>query len=210
MSRVWDMILQWGSTIKVSIELPVTTRHCRDMTEKLLKAMLNLNTHTHTHTVWYLVGPFFYFKCANSEGSGETVRMRRLTWAFAGCLCDKYHNLMSWLISFSLKKNKKKNIVAVFKEQQTASYFYFPPHDLLRHQYVIPWKCQALFQEKIPNKQHNILSADITNSCLKVNQDQGQTHRILTPVAEILSSPRAFCTALNLACNLAILLLLNV
>ena len=29
--------------------------------------------------------------CANSEGSGET-------WAFTGRLCDKYHNLMSWLI----------------------------------------------------------------------------------------------------------------
>ena len=38
-----------------------------------------------------------YFMCANSEGSGETARMRRLVWAFAGHLCDKYHNLMSWL-----------------------------------------------------------------------------------------------------------------
>ena len=38
--------------------------------------------------------------CANSEGSGETARMRRLAWAFAGRLCDKYHNLMSWLILF--------------------------------------------------------------------------------------------------------------
>ena len=46
MSSVWDMILQWGSTIKVSIELPVATRHRRDMTEKLLKATLNPNTHT--------------------------------------------------------------------------------------------------------------------------------------------------------------------
>ena len=39
--------------MKVSIELPVATRHRPDMTEKLLKAMLNLNTHTHhtnTHT----------------------------------------------------------------------------------------------------------------------------------------------------------------
>ena len=36
--------------------------------------------------------------CVNSEGSGETARMPRLTWAFAGRLCDKYHNLMSWLI----------------------------------------------------------------------------------------------------------------
>ena len=36
--------------------------------------------------------------CANSEGSGETAPMRRLAWAFAGRLCDKYHNLMSRLI----------------------------------------------------------------------------------------------------------------
>ena len=42
MSSVWGMILHWGSTIKVSIQLPVATRHCHDhMTETLLKAMLN-------------------------------------------------------------------------------------------------------------------------------------------------------------------------
>ena len=40
-----------------------------------------------------------YFKCANSEGSGETAWMCRFAWAFAGRLCDKYHNLISWLIS---------------------------------------------------------------------------------------------------------------
>ena len=40
-----------------------------------------------------------YFMCANSEGTGETARMRRLAWAFVGRLCDKYHNLMSWLIN---------------------------------------------------------------------------------------------------------------
>ena len=43
MSRVWGMILQWGSTINVSIELPVATRHRRDITEKILKATLNPN-----------------------------------------------------------------------------------------------------------------------------------------------------------------------
>ena len=36
--------------------------------------------------------------CANSEGSGKIVRMCRLAWAFPGGICDKYHNLMSWLI----------------------------------------------------------------------------------------------------------------
>ena len=34
----------------------------------------------------------------NSEGSDETVQMHKLTWAFAGRICGKYHNLMSWLI----------------------------------------------------------------------------------------------------------------
>ena len=43
---------------------------------------------------------FPYSMCANSEGFGETTQMRRVTWAFPGCLCDKYHNLMSWLICF--------------------------------------------------------------------------------------------------------------
>ena len=43
MSSVWGMILQWGSTIKVNIELHVATRHCHDMTEKLLKATLHQN-----------------------------------------------------------------------------------------------------------------------------------------------------------------------
>ena len=43
MSSVWGMIVQWDSTIKVSTELPVATRHHRDMTEKLLKATLNPN-----------------------------------------------------------------------------------------------------------------------------------------------------------------------
>ena len=32
-----------------------------------------------------------YFLCANSEGSGETARMRMLAWAFVVRQCDKYH-----------------------------------------------------------------------------------------------------------------------
>ena len=34
---------------------------------------------------------------AYSEGSGETVWMRRLTWAFAVCICDKYPFHMGWV-----------------------------------------------------------------------------------------------------------------
>ena len=46
MSCVWGMILQWGSTIEVSIEL----RHRCDMTEILLKGSLNLNKQ-HKHFI---------------------------------------------------------------------------------------------------------------------------------------------------------------
>ena len=34
---------------------------------------------------------------ANSEDSGETARMHRLAWAFAGHQCDKCPNLVCWL-----------------------------------------------------------------------------------------------------------------
>ena len=40
--------------------------------------------------------------CTNSEGSGETARMRRIAWALAGRLCDKYHNLLCWVISVTV------------------------------------------------------------------------------------------------------------
>ena len=53
--------------------------------------------------VWFLVWLLIYFhtscvQTANSKSSGETARMRRLTGAFLVRLCEKYHNLMSWLI----------------------------------------------------------------------------------------------------------------
>ena len=43
MLSVWGMILNRCNTIKVSTELPVSTRHHCGMTEKLLKATLNSN-----------------------------------------------------------------------------------------------------------------------------------------------------------------------
>ena len=55
-----------------------------------------------------------YFMCANSEGSGETARMRRIAWSFDVRLCYKYHNFMKCLIlshclsAFLIKKKKKK------------------------------------------------------------------------------------------------------
>ena len=49
-----------------------------------------------------------YFMWANSEGSGETAQMRRLAWAFAGRLCDKYHNRMSWLKSYLVSQSRSQ------------------------------------------------------------------------------------------------------
>ena len=53
---------------------------------------LILQTRMRSHTVGLDVWFFCllpYFMCANSKGSAETARMRRLAWAFAGRLCDK-------------------------------------------------------------------------------------------------------------------------
>ena len=41
--------------------------------------------------------PVPYIMLANSEGSGETARMRRLAWVFTVCIYDKYRFHMSWL-----------------------------------------------------------------------------------------------------------------
>ena len=54
-----------------------------------------------------------YLMCANSKDAGETAQMRRLAWAFAGRLYDKYHNLMSWL-----KWMKQKNWEGTFKKSK--------------------------------------------------------------------------------------------
>ena len=47
-----------------------------------------------------------YFMCANSEGSGETAQMRRLTWAFTGhlfqinyCNYPKFSDRQVWIAS---------------------------------------------------------------------------------------------------------------
>ena len=56
MSSVWGMILQWGSTIKVSIELPVATRHCRDW--KIVESSVKpeqMTTRSDIHMTWAYV-----------------------------------------------------------------------------------------------------------------------------------------------------------
>ena len=84
--------------------------------------------------------------CGNSEGSGETGRMHRLAWAFAGRLCDKYQNLMSWLnflfpescytctgdsISKCRGSDKIREILVVWDRQSMTSFTFFMYVELL-------------------------------------------------------------------------------
>ena len=78
MSSVWSMIFQSGSTIKAIVDLPPAARHRRDMTEKLLKVMLNQSTHPYTHILmdckWikkvkYFIKLFFILAYGKIQGS---------------------------------------------------------------------------------------------------------------------------------------------
>ena len=89
-----DMALLHWSTIETSHEIMALF--------VLHKLILQTRMHSHPNGARCLIfGRTLrllpYFMCKNSGGSGETERMRRLARAFAGRLCDKYHNLMSWL-----------------------------------------------------------------------------------------------------------------
>ena len=54
-----------------------------------------ISMHIHLHS-------FYVF--TNGSCSDKTVRMRRVLWAFSVCVCDIYHNLMSWLVSIPMLK----------------------------------------------------------------------------------------------------------
>ena len=66
-----------------------------------------MRNHTVGLDVSFFVRSFVYFhtSCVRTAKAqtGETAWMRRLTWAFPGRLCDKYHNLMSLLKYLSPK-----------------------------------------------------------------------------------------------------------
>ena len=70
----------------------------------VLRKLNLLNAHAQPSSVarYLIVGRTLrllpYFMCANSEGSGETARMRRRACAFPGRHCDKFNNLMSWIV----------------------------------------------------------------------------------------------------------------
>ena len=68
---------------------------------------LILQSGMHSHPVgldvWFLIGPFVYFHTSCVRTAKALARLRRLAWAFAGCLCGKYHNLMRWLKPLGLR-----------------------------------------------------------------------------------------------------------
>ena len=84
---------------------------------------------------WSTLRPLSYFMCANSEGSGETARMRRLAWAFAGRLCYKYHNLMSWLICSNGFENWMENASDVYLIESEQ----WPQYDYLKYIRICLW-----------------------------------------------------------------------
>ena len=105
--------------------------------------------------------------CANSEGSGETARMRRLAWAFAGCLCDKYHNLTSWL-NFSIPYVQYKSRSMKTKHENS---FAEGNHKLLEH----------LLTTSLPLQKHVAIiwakkfipfNSDFYNVCLEVSHNK--------------------------------------
>ena len=51
---------------------------------------MRMRSHPMGLDVWFLVGPFVFFHTS-------CVQTAKAPWAFAGRLCDKYHNPMSWL-----------------------------------------------------------------------------------------------------------------
>ena len=65
----------------------------------------------------------------------SSVRLRRLAWAFVGRLCDKYNNIMSWLICFFRSPNRPQgNHVIPLLFAHVLVYF----NVLLQFQYNIP------------------------------------------------------------------------
>ena len=54
----------------------------------------------------FLVRPFIYFHTSCVLTAKALARLCGCAWAFTGCLCDKYHNLMSWL---NYQMNNRRN-----------------------------------------------------------------------------------------------------
>ena len=96
---------------------------------------------------------------ANSEGSGETARIRRLAWAFAGRLCDQYHNLMNWLILYNLAiLYWALWMKLLYQVQKTDSYANPPEYLLTNKQVILLQSCWCIvYQVQKPDSRANPL-----------------------------------------------------
>ena len=74
----------------MSIELPVATRHRRDMTEKLLKATLNPNSHTHTKNRRGVSREWAFRVLINSKFGVFSSNFLSLTPIFCKVSVEKY------------------------------------------------------------------------------------------------------------------------
>ena len=96
-----------------------------------------------------------YFMCASSEGSGETARMRRLAGAFAGRLCGKYHNLMSWLIwSFTISWRTNSRYGALDHSYRSHLYKLFWQKSQLLHWTIFTRKISKI---AATTRHHNVI-----------------------------------------------------
>ena len=98
--------------------------------------------------------------CANSEGSGETARMRKLAWAFAGRFCDKYHNL-----SFAGRKyHNLMSWLKCFGEVITADHITGPN---IMHKSSVANVHKDIYLNKFPTLKFLILNIPAVTSAIK-------------------------------------------
>ena len=108
----------------------------------LRKLIFQMRMHTNPVglDVWFLVGPYCllpYLMYANSEGSDKTAQMLRLTWAFTSRLCEKYHNLMSWLKYSSSPYHYHSNKIEPCHEKRDLNVVYFVIFRMCIHSHSI-------------------------------------------------------------------------
>ena len=85
------------------VDLDIKLQHKQTKLFVLLKLILQTRMRSHPVGlyVWFLVGPFVYFHISCVRTAKALARLRGCTGspgAFTGRLCDKYYNLLSWLI----------------------------------------------------------------------------------------------------------------
>ena len=89
-SSLGSLTLHWSSTIKVSLELPATTRHRCDMTEKLLKSTLIRTNRPLVNTysiLWNLFSQMFF---------PSTLKLICFQYASDLCIFDSWNICWLW------------------------------------------------------------------------------------------------------------------